>query len=75
MIPPKNLQYMTNTAQYWINDISKSSAVELILLEMHARLYRMAVSNIPAETKDHLSIHTHEISQVEKIAIYCPKLL
>lgn len=60
-------EYLLNN---WINDISKSSSVELILLEMHARLYRMAVSNIPAETKEHLSIHTHEISQVEQIAIY-----
>ncbi len=54
----------------WVRDIFDKDLVEVILLEMRARLNRMAICNLPKEKKDYTSVHTKEISQVEKIAIY-----
>ena len=42
----------------------------MILLELQARLNRMALSNLPTGTKDYTPIYPNEISQVEKISMY-----
>ena len=54
----------------WITDINKSASVKVILLELRARLYRMAISNLPVLENDPFRVHTDEINQVERIAIY-----
>ena len=54
----------------WIRDIKNKALEEVILLELQARLNRMALSNLPTGTKDYTPIYPNEISQVEKIAIY-----
>lgn len=53
----------------WIKDINKDNAAEVTLLEMRARLLRMA-NSLPKKENDHSLIHLNEISQVERIAIY-----
>lgn len=54
----------------WMQDINNDDAVELILLEMRARLYRMAVNNLKKKKNDHYTLQGSEMSQVEKIALY-----
>lgn len=56
--------------QNWIHDINNSDAVEVVLLEMRARLSRMAISNLSAKSSRKCLIHSNEISHVESIAIY-----
>lgn len=54
----------------WFKDINQNKSVTVTLLEMHARLARMA-STIPRENENDKSpIHLNEISQVERIAVY-----
>lgn len=54
----------------WVNDLSGNSSSEATLLEMHARILRLA-SNLQ-ETKFHerMKIHSTEISKVEQIALF-----
>lgn len=54
----------------WIKDINKNEFVEVTLLEMHARLFRMAKSNLSKKVNNHSPIYLNEISKVEQIAIY-----
>ncbi|MBX2873601.1 MAG: helix-turn-helix domain-containing protein [Saprospiraceae bacterium] len=54
----------------WIKDINNDDAVEVILLEMRARLGRMAIGNVPTEASAYPPIYADEISQVERMAIY-----
>ncbi|MCJ8167561.1 helix-turn-helix domain-containing protein [Pontibacter sp. E15-1] len=67
---PESSLYDEFLLKNWIKDINNTGSEEVTLLEMHARLIRMANNVIPKQRSDHASIHTHEISQVEKIAIY-----
>jgi len=50
-------------------EYNKDNAAEVTLLEMRARLLRMA-NSLPKKENDHSLIHLNEISQVERIAIY-----
>lgn len=54
----------------WIKDINENALFEVTLLEMHARLIRLA-NNILSKTEKKFSPIKHsEVSQVERIAIY-----
>lgn len=57
----------------WIDDINNDTSDKVILLEMHARLSRLAISNLSTKENNHSSIHSNEISHVERIAIYIAK--
>jgi len=54
----------------WIKDIQSNSSVEVALLEMQARLNRMAYSKLTNKQYKHSPIHLNEISPVEKMASY-----
>ncbi|MBN3581017.1 helix-turn-helix domain-containing protein [Algoriphagus aestuarii] len=54
----------------WLKDINGNESAEAALLEIHARLYRMAIGSLSSDGKEHPSLQSNEISQVEKIAIY-----
>lgn len=60
-------EFMLN---HWIEDISDNHSFELILLEMHARLIRMARNILPGTERHHAPGNQKEISNVERIAIY-----
>jgi len=63
-------EYLMNN---WIEDINNNKNVEVALLEMHARLRRMANRNLSENVKRKLPIHLNEISHVERIAVYIAK--
>lgn len=54
----------------WLTDINSNHEFEVVLLELQARMYRMALSNLPKKQPDYSPVQPHEISQVEKIAVY-----
>lgn len=54
----------------WLVDINGNESAEVALLEIHARLNRMAISNLFSERKEHAPLQTNEISVVERIAIF-----
>ncbi|WP_416864649.1 MAG: helix-turn-helix domain-containing protein [Imperialibacter sp.] len=54
----------------WISEFGKNEGLEVTLLEMRARLLRMAHNSVARKENNHSSIHSTEISQVERIAIY-----
>lgn len=54
----------------WIRDIKRPDAIEVIILEMRARLRRLAISNLPGRANGSLSVESNEISDVEQIAMY-----
>lgn len=54
----------------WTQDLRNADGVEVALLEMRARLSRLAISNMPFAGNNHSSIHSKEASQVVKIAVY-----
>lgn len=60
-------EYLLNN---WITDITKKNHQEVIILEMRARLSRMAINNLTINQREPQDINSNEISQVEKIAIY-----
>jgi AraC family transcriptional regulator, melibiose operon regulatory protein len=54
----------------WFNDLNKKYTTEISLLEIRARLLRMAESILPDKDNVLSSIRSNEISNVERIAIY-----
>jgi len=54
----------------WLKDINEGGSSEVALLEIHARLSRMSIGNFSSEKKEYPSLQSHEISQVERIAIF-----
>jgi len=54
----------------WIGDIEKPDFEEVILLEMRARLRRLAHHSSPEKESHQPSIHSKEVNHVERIAIY-----
>lgn len=55
----------------WFEDLRrKRETAEVALLEMRARLSRLAIRNMPYQVGENSSIHSIETSQVVKIAIY-----
>ena len=54
----------------WIKDLSSKNGRETVLLEMHARLIRMADKVLPRKVNEGTQIHSSEISYVERIAMY-----
>ena len=56
--------------QNWIEDTGINHLQEVTLQEMRARLSRLAYSALPKDTDKHSTIHSNEISHVERIAIY-----
>lgn len=54
----------------WIKDASGRNTPNTTLLEMHARLLRMAERVLPFKNRERLQIHSSEISQVEHIAMF-----
>ncbi len=57
----------------WIYDLSTKKDNDTVLLEMHARLARMADKILPYKDKKGSHIHSSEISHVERIAMYIAK--
>jgi len=60
-------EYLLNT---WVQDLSNKGADEVALLEMRARLSRLAIRNMPFKVNDHTTFHSKETHQVVKIAVY-----
>ncbi|WP_277482543.1 helix-turn-helix domain-containing protein [Catalinimonas alkaloidigena] len=54
----------------WIKDLQSNRSAEVALLEMQARLSRMADSYLASKQHKHSPIHINEVSPVEKIASY-----
>ncbi|MHA6248731.1 helix-turn-helix domain-containing protein [Pontibacter sp. CAU 1760] len=54
----------------WLKDINNNASVGVTLLEMRARLARMATNMPPKKETDKSPVPLHEISQVERIAVY-----
>jgi len=54
----------------WIKDLSSKNRSEAVLLEMHARLIRMADKVLPKKQNNGLQIHSGDISYVERMAMY-----
>lgn len=54
----------------WIMDYSLNHNNKLILLEMQARLIRMAERTLSISESNNFKIHTGEISKVEEIALF-----
>lgn len=54
----------------WINDLSTKEGNVATLLEMRARLLRMADRTSSDKESEQVQIHSSEISQVERIAMY-----
>ncbi len=57
----------------WIKDFSKKKDHKVILLEMHARLLRMAEIISPSKQSRPSKNHSSEISKVEEIALFIAK--
>lgn len=62
--------YDTFLLNNWIKDASENRTQNTTLLEMHARLSRMAERILPAKNGEGLQIHSSEISHVERIAMF-----
>lgn len=60
-------KYLLNN---WIKDIKEKKTIEPAILEIRARLLRMANNNLNNQNSSLSTVHSKEISQVEKIAIY-----
>lgn len=56
--------------KHWVEDFSTNKGQNATLLEMQARLIRMADRIIRNKECEHVQIHPSEISQVERIAMY-----
>ena len=54
----------------WLIDINVNESAEVALLEIHARLGRMAIGNLSSNRKDNAPLPSKKISQVERIAIF-----
>lgn len=54
----------------WIGDIIKNNQADVTLLEIQARLARMAGRNLREKKKEFSLVHANEISPVEQIAVY-----
>jgi AraC-like DNA-binding protein len=54
----------------WLRDISNKDTVNVISLELRARISRMAIINAPEKARDLFPVNSSEINAVEKIAIY-----
>ncbi len=57
----------------WLNDLSVKQAQQATLLEINARLLRMANKIQPTKTIERSQIHSSDISKVERIAMYIAK--
>ncbi|MBN2762583.1 MAG: transcriptional regulator, partial [Bacteroidales bacterium] len=54
----------------WFSDLNNNNSAEVALLEMRARLLRMAGNIMSKNEKNHYPIQLNEISNVERIAVY-----
>lgn len=54
----------------WMKDLSSKDSQEATILEMRARLLRMADRILPTEQNLRLQIHPSEVSKVERIALF-----
>lgn len=54
----------------WLNDINTNNTVEVALLEIRARLSRMAIGKLAQKPRSKTLVHANEISHVERIAVY-----
>lgn len=54
----------------WIKDFSSGELKEVTLLEIHARLLRLADRILPTENNPRMQNHTGDISKVERIALF-----
>lgn len=57
----------------WLNDLSVKQVNQATLLEINARLLRMAKKVQPSKPNDRSPIHSNDISKVEQIAMYIAK--
>lgn len=56
--------------RHWSQDFNDRNVVGVALLEMRARLNRLAINHMPFSSKDPAAIPSQESSQVAKIAAY-----
>lgn len=63
-------QYDEYLLRNWVQDLNNKGADEVALLEMHARLSRLAIRNRPFKIKDHTSFQSKETNPVVNIAVY-----
>lgn len=54
----------------WINDVSDNDSNEVMLLEMRARLHRLALMNDTGKYYSHLPADSSNVNKVESIAIF-----
>ncbi len=54
----------------WVEDINYRDALDVILLEMQARLHRMAHNNPSSDKKASIALLNAEMSQVENMSLY-----
>jgi AraC family transcriptional regulator, melibiose operon regulatory protein len=54
----------------WIRDVTDKEACKVVLLEMCARLYRMALTNGSKKDSDRFAGNSGDVNKVESIAIY-----
>lgn len=69
-VSEENWKYDEYLFNNWLNDINSNKSAEVALLEIRARLGRMVIGNLSIEDMESGSVHSTEISQVEKIAIF-----
>lgn len=54
----------------WINEVEHEDTLDVMLLELRARLNRLAHSKLSAKESSHVQIHSNDISHVERIAVF-----
>ena len=54
----------------WINDLRRKEAVEVALLEMQARLNRLAISHLPFASDEQSFVQSREAKQLMKITVF-----
>jgi AraC family transcriptional regulator, melibiose operon regulatory protein len=54
----------------WFTDLNENNSTDAAILEMRARLSRMAENSLSKSEKIHSPIQSNEVSNVERIAVY-----
>lgn len=66
----KSITYDEYLLRNWTHDIKRRDTAEVALLEIRARLARLAIRNPPFYESQHSSVHSKESSQVVNIAVF-----
>ncbi len=57
----------------WIRDLDDQEAFEIVVLEIRARLGRLALSYFSGKKSDTISLETSQVNHVEKMAVFISK--